>query len=219
MPRAELVEAKGWRWVKGASRRWTVRDDGIHVAGRDGPLRRARGQGAELARVIYEEFGDEITAAADTFGTDPRIIIATVCIESAGNPTASRFEKHLNDWSFGLTQTLTNTALALGRMYGFPRGDGEWEMPMKSVRGGGDAEAWRKFLYKPLMSLSLCAGYHARNDRHFKCDGDPIVIYSAYNAGSPRFTTKNPWGLVNYSSALDAFAGFYGHSCELEISR
>lgn len=191
--------------------------DGIHIDGREGPLRRARGQGRHFAQLVWERYQKDILTASDTFGADPRIVIATVCIESAGNAEAERFEAHLNDWSFGLTQTLTNTAHGLGRLYGFPRGDGEWMMPEKPVPRGGSVEGWKRILFKPLISLALCTGYHARNDKHFQCDGDPIVIYCCYNAGSPRFTTKNRWGLVNYGSAVDAFAGFYGHACNIDF--
>lgn len=217
MARAHVKKAGEWKHIDGASRQWRVDEHGVHILGRNKPMRRADGQGQHIAERVLDEHRNDILLVADVWDVDVRVIIATVCIESAGMVDAERYEKHLDDWSFGLTQTLTNTAWGLGRLYGFTRGNGAWEMPEKSVPRGGDPDDWRRFLFKPLISLALCAGYHNHNDRRFECDGDPVLLYACYNAGSPRFTTKNAWGLVNYGAALDAFCGFYGHACELDI--
>jgi hypothetical protein len=194
-----------WHSVSGKSRKWMVEPGGIAV-GREKGVRRTKGE-PKTAMRIMNTWGKVIRHMGLTFDVDPRVLTAIVCIESGGKENAERYEKHLNDWSIGLCQTLTATAHQLAKMIGIPNG------PTKPVPKGGDLDDWRSFLSMGWNSIMLAGAYLENAGRRWDLRGDPVLLYACYNAGSPRLTDKNPWGLVNYGHALDAFTRFYGDAC------
>lgn len=210
-----------WHGIDGCRRRWKVTPEGIAVKG-EKKIRRSKHQ-ATLAEDIYTRFGSMIENSAITNRVNRRTIVATLCIESGGKEDAERYEKHLRDYSIGLGQTLTSTAHHVGTMMGFPKmvpieAEG-WRMPNKPLGkrswSSYDLDEWRGFLSNPRNSILLTAGLHAINCKRFGLKEDPVLLYATYNAGSPRSTSKNPWGLVHVVPALDAFVCFYNDTCAL----
>lgn len=59
------------------------------------------------------------TVQEHNFNADPKMLAAMAVIESSGNPTASRYEAHINDISVGLMQTLGETARWLASDMGY----------------------------------------------------------------------------------------------------
>ena len=57
-----------------------------------------------------EKFRDEIKTAALKYNLDPLLVSALIQFESAGDQFATRYEKHLDDSSYGLMQILCSTA-------------------------------------------------------------------------------------------------------------
>ena len=74
----------------------------------------------------------------------PEWIASIALIESSGNVTAYRFEKHLNEASTGLTQVLHSTALWLAKDLNYT----EYGIP-----------EFEEDLYDPLKALYFCGAY------------------------------------------------------------
>lgn len=192
---------------------WKSDNSGIHVFGED-KVRRTRGKPITLTRIR-----DKYRFSIELFSLEDigllRLIAATIATESGGRLPADRYEKYINDWSFGLMQTLTNTAWGLNRNLNI------LPTALKPIPKGGSKAEWKKYLDNPEISIQLGAYYLKQIDKTFKAQGDPVLIYSGYNAGSPRPSTKTPWGLVYYIApkqkigALDHFAAWYGDACEV----
>jgi soluble lytic murein transglycosylase-like protein len=195
-----------WHSVSGQARKWCVTESGIQVARETTGARRTQGEPKTASRIV-ETWGKVIKHMGATFDVDVRVLTAVVCIESGGKTDAERYEAHLNDYSIGLCQTLTATAHQLAKMIGLPNG------PAKPVPKGGDLDEWRSFLSMGWNSIMLAGAYLENANKRWGLQNDPVLLYASYNAGSPRATTKNPWGLVNYGHALDAFTRFYGDAC------
>jgi len=194
---------------------WRVAADGIRVLGEAGEPRRTKGAPSTLGR-IFATFGHEIGIYSEAFQVDARTIAAVIATESGGKPTAERAEPQIHDVSIGLMQTLTNTAkgvapFAIKRMNDIA-GDAV-RLAGPSVPKGGDLKQWRELLSQPRVSILLGTALLASIDEHFGCKGDPILMYAAFNAGSPRPSSRTPWGLVYYGSALDSFSRWYGDAC------
>lgn len=68
----------------------------------------------EKAKKVWQLYGDLIEKVAKKYEVDPQLIFATIMTESEGNPEAYRFERHINDASYGLGQILYTTAQNLG---------------------------------------------------------------------------------------------------------
>ncbi len=213
MPIAQIVDVderwspKRWHSVKGKVRKWMVTEAGIWV-GREPHVRRTSGAPKTAGRIVGS-YGKVIHYQAQTFNVDRRVLTAVICIESAGQCHAERYEKHLNDYSIGLCQTLTATAWHLAQGIGLP------DVPEKPVPKGGDLDAWRHYLGMGWNSIMLAGAYLNQANQRWSLQDDPVLLYASYNAGSPRLTDKNAWGLVNYGHALDAFTRFYGDACEV----
>lgn len=115
----------------------------------------------ERALLVWSRYGHFIRQAADKYNLDPRLIFATIMIESGGNTYAIRHEPRINDASYGLGQILYGTAKGIG-FKGKPTD-----------------------LYNPEINIDLIAKYHRRNlDRH----GNTLTVdqlTTAYNTGSP----------------------------------
>jgi soluble lytic murein transglycosylase-like protein len=107
---------------------------------------------------ILATYNDSIQSYATRFAVDPAFIAAIIQTESSGDPNAYRFEKKLNDASFGLMQVLSGTARNLGYT-GEPEG-----------------------LYDP--DTNIMYGTMLIQQLQSRFGSDPAAIYSAYNSGS-----------------------------------
>ena len=196
--------------VAGLPRRWMVTNDGIVVVGEDRP-RRTPGKPATLTR-IFAKYGPLIGEAADATGLSMRLIAAVIATESRGLETAERYEKGPDDWSFGLMQTLTNTAWFVSNLVSL-----EGRFP-KPVPKGGDVNEWRKLLFNPRTSIILGSRYLREHSEEYGTK-DPVVLYAAYNAGGAYKAANRQWGLLSYGppdrpdQALDNFTAWYGDAC------
>lgn len=208
-----LVDCDRWspsryHHVDGGKSAWRVQVDGILVQGEVAP-RRTKGEPVTLRR-IRKRFGDHIAQIAARTGLTQQLLGAIIAVESGGNEKAERFEQHINDWSIGLTQTLTATAYTVANRMRF-------EPMLKPVPEGGDVDEWRVYLGEPYTSIELGASYLVMQNERFALRYDPVLLYASYNAGSPRPSSGNDWGLVCYDAhdynALDCFAAWYGDAC------
>lgn len=201
-----------WRGVEGSVRRWRTTRAGVSVKGEPGP-RRTKGKPLTVGKV-WLRYQKEIEEAHELTGVPLANILAMLTTEG-GTLTADkleRFEAHLNDWSFGIAQTLTATAFELSKTLDMPT-------PRKPVPRGGDVQEWREFLAVPRNSVLIGAAYMAYNNERWHLLDDPILSYAAYNAGSPRVNLDHPWGVHAFRKgsydALDVFAAWYGDACEV----
>ncbi|WP_142663505.1 peptidoglycan-binding protein [Paracoccus laeviglucosivorans] len=147
---------------------WALIAEGISVEG--GRPVGTTGDPVTVTR-IWKEFGIHCVAAAKRYGVPVELIVATIATESSGKPDAFRQEK--NDASFGLMQTLLESAReALGD---------------KRLSGND--------LFKPDISIMAGTAYIAR--QRDKTNFDPVLVAAAYNAGSPRHAKfeGNRWRL------------------------
>ena len=197
-----------WRGVTGKARRWRVLTDGIHVEGETGP-RRTKGDPITVGRV-WSLYRGHILEAHELTGVPLPTMLAMLATESGTNPRAERYEKHLDDWSFGAAQTLTSTAHAMAR-----------SLPIVAParpypRDHSTEQAWREFLFDPRHSILLGAAVIAYQSDHWGYLDDPVLAYAAYNSGHAR-PSDRPWGLHYFRGgqydALDVFAAWYGDAC------
>jgi len=119
---------------------------------------------------VWRKYELQILEKSEKYDLDPKLIFATIMVESGGNTKAVRQEPQINDASYGLGQLLYSTA----RLIGF--------------------EGTPQDLYDPSENIELIARYHRRN---LEVYGDLNVdqIATAYNAGSPYSTAT--YGHVN----------------------
>lgn len=102
----------------------------------------------------------EIAETSQKYNIDPRIIFATIMVESMGNTHAIRYEPHLNDSSYGLGQILYTTAQYIG-YNGAPEG-----------------------LYDPSTNIELIGRYYKRSIDVYG-NLSPAQMATTYNAGNP----------------------------------
>ena len=185
-------------------------------------LRRAHPTEQALPAYVFGAWRGYIQNAAKMLSVDVRTIVACICTESAGNPMAKREEPQLEDASFGLMQTLTKTAYAMGLLLGFPR-----EVPSDDAKAGSYLlpesplpktigiefarrhEDWRRFLFEPRNSIWCGTRALRWIDAHYECDGDPVLLAAAYNSGGVYRDDANPWGLRMFGPHCTTFAGFW----------
>lgn len=194
-----------WEWhrvqpaqVRFEPRAWkVVPKQGVMVQG-ETQVRRTTGNPDTLKRVFlqYGGFATEFW--------DPALVLAVIANESRGELMCERFEGHINDWSFGPGQFLTNTAWGVCK-------DIKIVPPDVPIPKGGNVETWRKWLCDRKNCLPLIRAFLNNLNKRFALQHDPLLIYTAYNAGSPRPSTKSDWGLVtNRPDTLDRLAAWYG---------
>lgn len=183
-------ETRGWR---------VVRDKGIQVFG-EKTVRRSPGEPTTL-RKIRTTFSPHLRE----FGPLQEVALAVLANESRGQIVCERWEERIRDFSFGPAQFLTATA------YGVLKEAGQ-RPPAVPVPKGGDAETWRRYLNNAENSVALLRIFLSRLDARFMLKQDPILLYAAYNAGSPRPSVSvNDWGLVvNSGDTLNKFAAWIG---------
>lgn len=115
-------------------------------------------ENADKAKKVWEEYGGIIEQVAKKYDVDPQLIFATIMTESEGNPYAYRYERHINDASFGLGQILYSTALGMG-FTGTP-----------------------EEMYRPEISIDLIGKYH-RNTADTYGMLTPEQMTTVYNTG------------------------------------
>lgn len=115
----------------------------------------------ERGELVLERYGHIIDRVAEKYKLDPKLIFATIMIESGGNTYAIRYEPHINDSSYGLGQILYRTA--------------KWI--------GFDGKATD--LYDPEVNIELIGRYYAKNRAMFGEDLTNKQLVTAYNAGNP----------------------------------
>lgn len=235
-----LVDDEGFTgvdapWARGSRHmRWRARRDGYvelcdeggvrtfpRTTGEPVTARRVRDLYSGVMRKAFEVSTPSLATVLANTGTPTsslphamaqveHLVLATICAESKGNPTAERFEKHINDWSIGLMQTLTKTAAAVTELPG---------EPAKPIPAGGKLEWWRAFLREPFNSIAVGADLYltvlATDHRYWghadKPLLDPVLAYATYNAGSARHSASTPLGLVYYTdkeTKADAMMSF-----------
>jgi len=198
----------------GGPYRWSVTPEGILVAG-EPAVRRTKGAPSTMTRIV-QTYSDIITEASELSGIDRRVVGAMIATESGGHPTAERYEPAIRDYSFGMAQTLTETAHSVYSRMAYHSPD---ILAARDSLGAppaaGDWAAWRTYLFDPRRSVLLGALYLGIIEETLPPAGmgDPILLYAGYNAGSARTSRLNPWGLVTFGDALSHFAEWYGDAC------
>ena len=115
----------------------------------------------EKLSLVKERYGHIVDRVAKKYDLDPKLIYATIMLESGGNTYAIRSEPSINDASYGLGQILYGTA----RMMGF--------------EGTSDK------LFDPEVNIELIGRYHKRNQDAYGGELTPQQLTIAYNSGSP----------------------------------
>ena len=206
-------EPRRYHGLKG-KRQWKVTDTGIVWRGPDKLEAPARTPGEpKTMERIWDQYGHHIREWSSAFGVPAHLVAALIGQESGGRPKAEKHEAHVKDWSFGLTQVLTNTASGVGiRTSLLPRID------LKPLPEGGDIDEWRLMLNDVETNIgygTFILKYHSElHDLNY----DPILTYAAYNAGSPRAPKAgedNVWGIhaAARGKVLTYFARWYGDAC------
>lgn len=132
----------------------------------------------EKAALVQERYGHIIKRVAEKYKVDPKLIFATIMLESGGNTYAIRHEPQINDASYGLGQIL----------YGTARGIGFEGTPEK--------------LFDPEVNIELIGKYHKRNMDVYGSNLTPQQLTVAYNAGSP-YSTPYPGHLTKFQKWFD----------------
>jgi len=117
----------------------------------------------QQAHDVWNKYYDEIRASSAKYKVDPKLIFATIMVESRGNPEAIRHEPAINDASYGLGQILYGTAVLMGY------------------------EGTPQQLKDPAVNIDMIARYHRYNLDTYG-DLDVAHIATAYNAGNPYST-------------------------------
>jgi len=143
---------------------WCLHPDGLRIDGSDTP--EVWGGPPRTVRRVWRDYGDAIAEWAHDFGVPAELIVATICTESRGRPTAIRIEPgYVSDAqtphriSPGLMQTLISTARAA---LGADAVDREWLLvPSNSIRAGTAyiAQQWKQtHFHAPKVACAYNAG-------------------------------------------------------------
>jgi len=175
---------------KYGGRYWRVTEDGIET--RDAGYLRTAGDPVTVTK-LWEDFGEDISYICAELNVPADMIVAMIPIEARRtrdgryDPRSVRHEPgYISDEetprrvSPGLMQTLITTARSMARHYSLVDPD----------------EVDREMLFDPFYSIMLGGAYIAYQIGRY--GPDPILIASAYNAGSARKHLGNPWHLQAY---------------------
>jgi soluble lytic murein transglycosylase-like protein len=132
----------------------------------------------EKAELVQKRYGPIIKRVAEKYKVDPKLIFATIMLESGGNTYAVRQEPRINDASYGLGQILYGTARGLG------------------------FEGTPEKLFDPEVNIELIGKYHRRNMDVYGQNLTPQQLTTAYNAGSP-YSTPYPGHLTKFQKWFD----------------
>ena len=166
-----------------------------------------------------QDYGAAINHASLAFNIPPRVIFAMMAIEARRNPkdrshldprSCREEDGYISDSktphrvSPGLMQTLLSTAQEANETYEI----------YKTISGKIELLE-REDLFIPERSIALGAAYmrtqidRKEPDESGFADDDPLLLCAAYNAGSVRETSKNPWHLMTYGGdRMDRFIAF-----------
>jgi hypothetical protein len=109
---------------------------------------------------VWSRYGSVINDVSIRYNVDPKVILATIMVESGGNTYALRHEPQIGDASYGLGQLLYGTAHLIG------------------------FEGRSEELYIPEVNIDLIGKYHRRNLDVYG-DLTPEQLTTAYNTGTP----------------------------------
>jgi soluble lytic murein transglycosylase-like protein len=115
----------------------------------------------QKADIVWKRYGHVIARNAFKYKVDPKLIYATIMLESGGDTYSIRHEPSIGDASYGLGQILYGTAIGIG-FEGNPQD-----------------------LYDPEVNIDLIARYHRRNQDVYGGDLTAEQLTTAYNSGSP----------------------------------
>lgn len=118
------------------------------------------------AIVSAATFDGHINIAAQKYGVEPALIRAHIKAESNWDPSASRYEAHLNDSSLGLMQVLLRTARE--------------QLKNQSLTA--------EQLLDPIVNIDVGTKYIAYQLSRY--NGNVLDAIAAYNAGSARKTAS-----------------------------
>ncbi|KKS14590.1 MAG: hypothetical protein UU77_C0048G0004 [candidate division WWE3 bacterium GW2011_GWC1_41_7] len=133
----------------------------------------------EKAELVWQRYGYLINKTAEKYHLDPKLIFATVMLESGGDTYAVRHEPSIGDSSYGLGQILYGTARSIG------------------------FEGNAKDLYDPEINIDLIGKYHRRNQDVY---GGKLTVQQltvAYNTGSP-FNSAYPGHMNKFNKWYDS---------------
>jgi len=144
-----------------------------------------RGKSEEQkAELVWKRYGFTIRRAATKYNIDPKVIFATIMLESGGDTYAIRHEPQIGDASYGLGQILYGTAMGIG-FEGNPQD-----------------------LFDPEVNIELIARYHRRNlDVYGELTPHQLTI--AYNAGSP-YSSPHPGHINKFQKWFNQVEKFTG---------
>jgi putative peptidoglycan binding protein/transglycosylase-like protein with SLT domain len=177
--------------------KWQLGPEGIVIVGAEKP---APSSEREMVQRCRRDFEQAIATATMKFPVPAELIIACMCTESGGKPTARRLEPGCDTTnpertpsrvSFGLMQTLLSTAREVLK----------------------DPNLRLDDLLLPEVSIRAGAGYMWRQGRQTKFDV-PLVA-AAYNAGGVYYngSPNNRWRVrqypLNTSHHVDRFVRFF----------
>lgn len=117
-------------------------------------------------------YEDIIKAASERFKVPEALIKAFIRVESNWDPNATRYEKHLNESSYGLMQVLLSTARETA----------------------GNLSLTPNQLLQPTVNILTGTKYLARQLAKYP---DPSQAFSAYNAGRPIWSSISPGKFAN----------------------
>jgi len=137
----------------------------------------------EKAQLVWDRYGHVIDRVAQKYNLDPKIIFATIMIESGGNTFAVRREPQINDASYGLGQILFGTAVAL------------------------EFEGQPQDLFDPEVNIELVGRYHRRNLDAYGGNLTPQQLTIAYNSGSP-YNTPLPGHVDKFNRWFEKASDF-----------
>ncbi|WP_207538265.1 D-alanyl-D-alanine carboxypeptidase family protein [Sabulicella rubraurantiaca] len=198
-------------------RPWRVDRHGIYLRDLEGGQRAIRSAGnPTTCGAVIAAFGPQIAKYSAKHGVPPELIVMTIATEvgvyrSVGftGPRTFRWEAHISDYSAGPMQMLASTARDVNRKErlgyedsDFPSFDAKPEPPPQDLP-----------IYKPDIAIDLGAAFIRRGMA--KTGTNPILVAAAYNAGSVRQGTGNPWGLHCHGDHLDRAAEWFGDACAL----
>ncbi len=146
-------------------------------------------QSATLRR-IWREHGHHIAASCARNGVPLELVVATIAVESRGDPNAVRTEPDGRQ-SGGLMQTLTGMASEMMRR-----------------------EVTAQELLDPALSIEAGTRYIAHQRR--LTNYQPPLVAAAYNAGGlhpRREGDDNPWRLRSTGDHISRFCQFFGDAC------
>lgn len=137
----------------------------------------------QKAKLVWERYGHIINRVAKKYDLDPKLIFATIMIESGGNTYAVRYEPRINDASYGLGQILFGTAIGL------------------------EFEGTPQQLFDPEVNIELIGRYHKRNMTVYGGKLTPQELTTAYNTGSP-YNKALPGHLNKFNKWYEKAGGF-----------